>query len=84
MYFFRQAGEPNFSFLPAPPGFFPLRLRELEREELLRRFLFRPPPFLPPYVAGGSPPPGAMIPCGVATPPPGITGLACRARTEGV
>jgi hypothetical protein len=47
MYFFRQAGEPNLSFRPALPRFFPLRFRELERELVLRRFRFPPPPLLP-------------------------------------
>jgi hypothetical protein len=78
MYFFRQAGEPNLSLRPPLRRFFPLRARELFRALELRRFRFRPPELRPPKVAGGTPPPGAIIPALVATAPPGITGDALR------
>jgi hypothetical protein len=73
MYFFRHAGEPNFSF--RPPLFFREPARRVEDLVDLRRRREGPALALrPPKLMGGGAAVGGVGPEGVAIAPPGSTG----------
>lgn len=72
MYFFRHAGEPNFSFRPV--FFFREPARRVEDLLDLRRRRCGPPLARPPKLIGGGAAVGGVGPEGVAIAPPGSTG----------